>query len=73
MMLMDKGYYDYDYEAVKEKRVLTAADKEIWSQDKLNAILGVAPKKHIPPDEAQRIVMEEIKESKMTAKKSDND
>lgn len=73
MMLMDKGYYDYDFEAVKEKPVLTAADKEIWSQDKLNAILGVTPKKHISPEEAQRIVMEEIKESKMTAKKSDND
>lgn len=65
MMLMDKGYYDYDYEAVKEKPVLTAEDREIWSQEKLHAILGVKPKKKtLTPDEAQRIVMEEIRKEK---------
>lgn len=54
MMLMDKGYYDYDYEAVKEKSVLTAEDREIWSQERLHAILGVKPKKKtLTPEELQ--------------------
>lgn len=60
MMLMDKGYYDYDYEAVKEKPVLTTEDKEIWSQEKLHAILGVKPKKKtLTPEELQTEVMAE--------------
>ena len=63
MMLMDKGYYDYDYEAVKEKPVLTAEDREIWSQEKLHAILGVKPrKKTLTPEELQAEVMAEEKE-----------
>lgn len=57
-MLMDKGYYDYDYNAVKEKPVLTAEDKEIWSSEKLNAILGVKPKP-LSPAELQAEVMRE--------------
>ena len=62
MMLMDKGYYDYDYEVVKEKLVLTAEDKEIWSQEKLHAILGVKPnKKTLTPEELQAEVMGEEK------------
>ena len=62
MMLMDKGYYDYDYEVVKEKLVLTAEDKEIWSQEKLHAILGVKPKKKtLTPEELQAEVMGEEK------------
>lgn len=47
-MLMDKGYYDYDFEPVKEKPKQTAEDREVWSQDKLNAILGVRPKRPTP-------------------------
>lgn len=65
MMLMDKGYYDYDYEAVKEKPVLTAEDREIWSQEKLHAILGVKPKKKtLTPEELQAEVMAENKKKK---------
>ena len=63
MMLIDKGYYDYDYEKPKIKLRLTAEDREIWSAEKLNAILGVKPKP-ITPDEMQRIAMEELKEKK---------
>lgn len=66
MMLMDKGYYDYDYEAVKEKPVLTAEDREIWSQEKLHAILGVKPKKKpLTPEELQAEVMAEEKKRAM--------
>lgn len=61
-MLLDKSYYDYDYEAVKEKPVLTAEDREIWSQEKLHAILGVKPKKKpLTPEELQAEVMAEEK------------
>lgn len=61
-MLLDKSYYDYDYEAVKEKRGLTAEEKEIWSAEKLNAILGVKPKKKtLTPEELQAEVMGEEK------------
>lgn len=60
MTLMDKGYYDYDYEPVKKRRVLTAEDREIWSQEKLNAILGVKPKRRtLTPEELQAEVMGE--------------
>lgn len=66
MMLMDKGYYDYDYETVKEKPVLTAEDREIWSQEKLHAILGVMPKKKtLTPEELQAEVMGEEKKRAM--------
>lgn len=66
MMLMDKGYYDYDYEAVKEKPVLTAEDKEIWSAAKLDAILGVKRKqKTLTPEELQAEVMAEEKKRAM--------
>lgn len=57
---MDKGYYDYDYEVVKKKRKLTAEDREIWSAEKLNAILGVKPKKKpLTAEELQAEVMKE--------------
>lgn len=60
MMFMDKGYYDY--EAVKEKPELTAEDREIWSSERLNAILRVKPKKKaLTPEELQAEVMEEKK------------
>lgn len=58
MMLMDKGYYDYDYEAMKEKPRLTAEDREIWSQEKLHAILGVKPKMAVlKPEQLQAEVL----------------
>lgn len=62
MLLMDKDYYDYDYEGIKGKPKLTAEDKEIWSREKLNAILGVKPKEEaLTPDKLQAIVMDEEK------------
>lgn len=42
LMLFDKGYYDYDYEPVKAVRKLTKEDMEIWSDDKVAAVLGRA-------------------------------
>ncbi|OKY84321.1 MAG: hypothetical protein BHV69_09880 [Bacteroidales bacterium 52_46] len=70
--MWDKGYYDYDYAEPSEKTIsaLTAATSDEELTEHLKRIgFGVTPKKHISPEEAQRIVMEEIKESKMTAKK----
>lgn len=68
-MLADKGYYDYDYSRPKEKAELTPEDREIWSKEKLDSILGVKRKQNqtLSPEEAQKIVMEEID------KKSKND
>ena len=69
-MLMDKGYYDYDYQKVKPKRKPTKEDTEIWSDDKVAAILGTAmlpngervfKKKPLTPAELQAEVMAEEK------------
>lgn len=73
MLLIDKGYYDYDYEQPKPKpQKLTAEQRRIWSDQELAAVLDRAinpatgrpifEPKPLTPDEAQRIVMEEIKE-----------
>ena len=58
-MLMDKGYYDYDYEPVRKKRKPAPEDKEVWSRAKLNAILGVKPRR-LSPAELQATVRGEI-------------
>ena len=62
-MLMDKDYYDYDYEPVKKKATLTAEDRELLTPEKLDALLGVKRKKPKPltAEEMQRIAMEEHK------------
>lgn len=52
-MLMDKGYYDYDYKEQPKKVVLTQEDKEIFSTDKLDAILGVKRKTEEPPTDEE--------------------
>ena len=71
LMFMDKGYYDYDYEPVKEKpKKLTSEQKKIWSREKLMSVLGTAIdpatgrgvfEKPTPltAEEMQRIAMEE--------------
>jgi hypothetical protein len=59
-MLMDKGYYDYDYSEPKPKHKPTAEDKEIWSAAKLDAILGVKRKQTpLTPEQLQAEVMAE--------------
>lgn len=43
MMLIDKGYYDYDYIKPKEKpKPLTAEQRRIWSSEEVAAVLGRA-------------------------------
>jgi len=75
-MLIDKGYYDYDYETPKEKpKKLTAEQKRMWSDAELAAVLGRAinpatgkpifeQPKPLTPDDMQRIAMEEATEKK---------
>lgn len=65
-MLIDKGYYDYDYQKPSEETqaALTAAKSDDEMKDYLSKI-GLRPRerKRLTPEEAQRIVMEEIKEN----------
>lgn len=76
-MLIDKGYYDYDYEKPKEKpKKLTAEQKRMWSDAEVAAVLGRAinpatgkpifeqQSKPLTPDEMQRIAMQEAREKK---------
>ena len=77
LMLLDKGYYDYDYEVpdAKTQAALTAvkSDDELLSKLK-NMGFGVAPKKIEPKpkdlskDDAQRIMMQELKAEKQKNK-----
>lgn len=66
LMLMDKGYYDYDYEPVKKKPELTAEDKELLTAEKLDALLGVKRinPKPLNPEEIQRAVMADLESRK---------
>lgn len=71
MSLIDKGYYDYDYEPAEIRKQLTEKDKEIWSSEKLKSVLGniIKPKNEMPSlDEAQEILMkeEELRKKKNT-------
>jgi len=72
-MLIDKGYYDYDFEKPKEKkRKPTKEETEVWSDEKLKSVLGRAllpdgnrvfgDKPRMTPDEMQRIAMQEAGE-----------
>lgn len=65
-MLIDKGYYDYDYEKPKEKKARNISKGS--DPDKLKAKLaklGIGAAHNPPsPEEAQRRVMEEIAQDK---------
>ncbi|MCM1066386.1 MAG: hypothetical protein NC418_02280 [Muribaculaceae bacterium] len=65
-MLIDKGYYDYDYHEPERKRkrnISKATDPEKLAR-KLGQ-LGVGAKPHpLTAEEAQRIAMAELKEPK---------
>jgi len=65
-MLIDKGYYDYDYEKPKDKKGRNISKGS--DPDKLKAKLarlgiGSAPQP-LTPDEMQRIAMQEVRERK---------
>lgn len=72
MMLVDKGYYDYDYSdeakdkakmRKKHKRTETE-QKAIWERmgfGRMRTPLDSKPISKLSPDEAQRIAMEELK------------
>lgn len=65
-MLLDKSYYDYDYEKPSERTeaALTAAKSDDELETKLRGMgLNVRPKKKIlTPEELQAEVMTEIKD-----------
>lgn len=68
-MLFDKGYYDYDYETVKEpvRRKETQEEKNKRTQrmmDRFGFGKVKSVKKPLTPDELQAEVMAEEKEKK---------
>ena len=71
-MLLDKGYYDYDYEVpdAKTQAALTAvkSDDELLAKLK-NMGFGVTKPKDLSKDEAQRIMMQELKAQKQKDKR----
>lgn len=68
LMLMDKGYYDYDYEkpSARVEAAMTAAKSDDELEAKLRGMgLNVRPKKKpLTPEELQAEVMAEEKEKK---------
>lgn len=58
---MDKGYYDYDYEAVNEKAVRHEQSEERTQRmmDRFGFGKVKSIKKELTPEELQRDVMEE--------------
>lgn len=72
MVLIDKGYYDYDYEERKRITSVEAKPKSMNEVASMLARFGFNTKismmndaRAISPEEAQRIVMAEIKEKKV--------
>lgn len=70
-MLIDKGYYDYDYQEPKMHAAKPKSyDESVRSDEEMQSILSRfgwgKPKASQPltPEEAQRIAMEEIKKQK---------
>lgn len=61
MLLMDKGYYDYDYEAVKAVPKQKTYEETVKSDEEIRDILGRFGwgKQKLSPEELQREVMEE--------------
>lgn len=61
-MLLDKGYYDYDYEKpdIKTEAALTAAKSDAEIAAQLRGMgLSIRPKKTLTPEELQAEVMTE--------------
>lgn len=61
MLLMDKGYYDYDYEAVKVAPKQKTYEETVKSDKEIRDILGRFGwgQQKLFPEELQREVMEE--------------
>lgn len=70
MALIDKGYYDYDYE--ERKRQVYASMKPKSKEEVASMLarfgfatkIGSSAKKPLTPEEMQRIAMEEAKDSR---------
>jgi hypothetical protein len=67
-MLIDKGYYDYDYQEPKKQTAKSKSyDESVRSDEEMQSILSRfgwgKPKASQPltPEDAQRIAMEEAK------------
>ncbi len=63
---MDKGYYDYDFEAVDEKAKRKPLDTRIKSDAEVASMLSMFGWKPKTPEDMQRVAMSEIKGAKNT-------
>lgn len=62
-MLIDKGYYDYDYEKPKRPRVVDVAPKNQEETRKMVARFGIGVSAKPTAEELQKLVMSEIGET----------
>lgn len=64
MRLIDKGYYDYDYEYVEKKKEMTAHAKSDEEMQQRLARFGFATRmvKEETPEELQQLAMSENNE-----------
>ena len=65
MMLVDKGYYDYDFEHKKEKVRQALYEDTVKNESEVRGLLarfGVGQKREESLDELQKMAMEQLNE-----------
>lgn len=67
MLLLDKGYYDYDFKMVDKQRPVVDWEETIKSDEEVQSILsifGMGQKQPESLEEIQNHIIKEIKEDK---------
>ena len=67
MMLVDKGYYDYDYERIKVKAKQVLYEDTVKSESEVKSLLarfGFGQKKEESLEELQELAMKEMEQNK---------
>ena len=65
MLLLDKGYYDYDFEVVEKPKVVTDWEKTIKSDEEVQNILnifGMGKKKEMTLEETQEHILKQMED-----------
>lgn len=65
MMLVDKGYYDYDFEHKKEKVRQALYEDTVKNESEVRGLLarfGIGQKREESLDELQKMAMEQLNE-----------
>jgi hypothetical protein len=67
MMLIDKGYYDYDFERAKSRNAQPLFEQTVKSEEETRNLLarfGIGKPKQETMEELQELGMKEIEQSK---------